>query len=151
MIPVLILQIFLFPLITSWLMNTWVNQRRTLALQDAASNIGSTVQQVYFSLSHATIPPGTKTSNSFRLPQFIDGYCYVGNAVLLSTSPAQGSAQTLEITLRLVGTNFVAAASVTLGSNAHWDQTANFTSTSPSVCVQAQKVLNGTIEMCFGG
>jgi hypothetical protein len=152
MIPVLILQIFLFPLSASWLMNTWVNQRRALALQDAASNIGSTIQQTYFSLNHVTIPNGTKTSNLFRLPQSIDGYCYVGNAVLFPTSGAQGSAQRLEITLRLVNINFAADTSVVLGSNARWSQTANFTSTSPDASVCAQKSSDGTtIEMHFGG
>jgi hypothetical protein len=151
MIPVLILQIFLFPLSASWLMNTWVNQRRALALQDAASNIGSTIQQTYFSLNHVTTPNGTKTSNLLRLPQSVDGYGYVGNAVLLPTSGAQGSAQRLEITLRLVGIDFAANTSVVLGSNARWSQTANFTSASQDACVYAQKSSNGTIELQFGG
>ncbi|MEM2280902.1 MAG: hypothetical protein QXZ68_02800, partial [Candidatus Bathyarchaeia archaeon] len=50
MLPILIMQILLFPLTASWLMNIWVDSRRTLALQEVASHLGSVIQQVYFIL-----------------------------------------------------------------------------------------------------
>ncbi|HJW97500.1 MAG TPA: hypothetical protein VJ529_00095, partial [Candidatus Bathyarchaeia archaeon] len=53
MVPVLVLQIFLFPLTANWLMTTWVDSRRNLALQDVASHLSSTIQQLYLSLNHA--------------------------------------------------------------------------------------------------
>jgi len=61
MLPILILQIFLFPLTANWLMNIWVDSRRTLALQDVAGHLGSTIQQLYFSLNHETISNGKAT------------------------------------------------------------------------------------------
>jgi hypothetical protein len=150
MIPVLILQIFLFPLTTNWLMNVWVDSRRTLALQDAASNLGSTIQQLYFALNHPTIPVGTKISNAPGLPPFIDGFHYPGNATLQTISPVPGSAQTLNIALRLVATKITVTTSVILGFNARWNQASLFISNSTSTRVSAEK--NETvIQLYFGG
>ena len=105
MIPILILQIFLFPVVASYLMNVWVDSRRTLVLQDAASNMGSTIQQMYFALNHPTIPAGT-TSDQFGLPPYIDGYSYTANATLQPSGSATNSSQVLEITVRLVTTKY---------------------------------------------
>jgi len=72
MVPVLILQIFLFPLTASWLMNIWADSRRTLALQEVASHLGSTIQQLYFSLNHETVSAGPPVTYSPGLPPFIE-------------------------------------------------------------------------------
>ena len=151
MLPLLILQIFLFPLTASWLMNNWVDSRRTLALQDAASHLGSIVQQLYFALNHPTIPVGTATSDTPELPRFIDNYYYLGNATLKQLGSAPNAGKVLEITLRLVTTGITVTASVILGSIAQWDQTSLFKSNSTFACVLATKLSTTSIKLGFGG
>jgi len=150
MIPILLLQIFLFPIVANYLMNVWVDSRRTLVLQDAASNMGSAIQQMYFALNHPTIPAGT-TSNQFGLPPYIDGYPYKANATLQSSGAAANSSQILEITVRLVTTKYSVTASVLLGSIAQWNSTTTFVSNSTNANAYAQKFQNGTIRLWFGG
>ncbi len=105
MIPLLILQIFLFPFTASWLMNTWVNSRRNLALQDVASHLSSTIQQLYFSLNHATMQAGTATYSP-GLPPFIENLFYTATAQLRPTATATpNSSNVLDIKVTLVGTN----------------------------------------------
>jgi len=149
MIPILIAQIILFPILASTLMNVWVTSRNTLVLQDAASNLGSTLQQTYFALDHPTIPNGTETSNQLGLPPFIDGYSYTANATLQQSVQSPNSSQVLDITFRLVSTTFEATSSVVLGPDAQWNPTTVFESNSTNTCVCAEK-LNGTVELWFG-
>jgi hypothetical protein len=150
MIPILVLQIFLFPVVASYLMNVWVDSRRTLVLQDAASNMGSAIQQMYFALNHPTIPAGT-TSDQFGLPPYIEGYYYAANATLQSSGSVANSSQVLEITVRLVTTKYQVTASVLLGSNAQWDLPTTFVSNSTNANAYAEKFQNGTIKLGFGG
>jgi hypothetical protein len=148
MIPVLILQIFLFPLTASWLMNIWVDSRRTLALQEVASHLGSTIQQLYFSLNHETISAGTATYSP-GLPPFIENYNYIGNATLRAVSGSADSSKVLSITLTLAKTKITVTTLVTLGSNALW-QPSVFVSNSTHACVSAMKNATGTITLYFG-
>jgi hypothetical protein len=149
MVPMLILQIFLFPLTATWLMNIWVDSRRTLALQDAASHLGSTIQQLYFSLNHETISAGTATCSP-ELPPFIEDYNYVGNATLRKVSESANSSKVLKITLTLMRTKITVATLVILGSNTLWQSSA-FVSNSTNALVSAQKLSDGTIRLYFGG
>ena len=149
MIPILVMQIILFPAVASYLMNVWVDSRRTLVLQEAASNMGSTIQQLYFALNHATIPAGT-TSDQFGLPPHIDGYYYTANATLQPSGSAVNSSQVLKITVRLVTTKYEVTSSVLLGQNAQWDLPTTFVSNSTKANAYASKFQNGTIELGFG-
>ena len=149
MLPMLILQIFLFPLTASWLMNIWVDSRRTLALQEAASHLGSTIQQLYFSLNHETISAGTATYSP-GLPPFIENYNYVGNATLRAVSASANSSKVLSITLTLAKTRITVTTLVTLGSNVQW-QSSVFVSNSTNAVVSAEKLSDGTIRLYFGG
>ena len=151
MIPLLILQIFLFPLEASIIMNVWVNSRRTLALQDVASHLGSAVQQLYFSLNHPTIPVNTNLTDSPGLPPFIDNHGYEGKATLKAALGAiLNSSQVLEITLTLATTGTTADSSVVLGSNVVW-QDSTFKSNSTNACISARKLPNQTVSLQFGG
>jgi hypothetical protein len=149
MIPILILQIFLFPVVAGYLMNVWVNSRRTLALQEAASNMGSTIQQMYFALAHPTVPAGT-TSTQLGLPQFIDGYYYTANATLQSSGSTPSSSQVLKITLTLITTSIKATSQVILGAYAQWNATTVFVSNSMNQKAYAQKIGTTTIKLWFG-
>jgi hypothetical protein len=130
-------------------MNIWVDSRRTLALQDAASHLGSTIQQLYFSLNHETISAGTATCSP-ELPPFIEDYNYVGNATLRKVSESANSSKVLKITLTLMRTKITVATLVILGSNTLWQSSA-FVSNSTNALVSAQKLSDGTIRLYFGG
>ncbi|MGB9778889.1 MAG: hypothetical protein ACPLW8_05740, partial [Candidatus Bathyarchaeales archaeon] len=150
MVPVLILQIFLFPLAASWLMNIWVDSRRTLALQEAASHLGSSIQQVYSALNHDSISAGTVTQK-VDVPLFIENYPYVGNATLKTVlDPYLNSSKVLEITVRLATVGTTVTTSVILGQNVLW-QESTFVSNSTNACIRAEKFANGTICLSFGG
>jgi len=148
LLPILILQIFLFPLTASWLMNIWVDSRRTLALKDVGSHLGSTIQQMYFSLDHETISDGTLTYSP-GLPPFIEDTPYVGNATMRSVlGPEPNSSKVLELTIRLIGTTSSVTSMVILGPNVVW-QESFFSSNSSNACVNARKS-NGNITLWFG-
>jgi len=153
MIPMLIMQIFLFPLTASWLMNTWVDSRRTLALQDVAGHLASTMQQLYFSLNHATMPAG-KVSYAPGLPPFIEDISYVANGTL---RPVLGSGsnytKVLDLVVWLTGTKNSVTTAVILGPNVVW-QPSLFLSNSTRASVTAEKKVNGTastISLWFDG
>jgi hypothetical protein len=150
MLPVLILQIFLFPLAANLLMNVWVNSRRTIALQDAATHLGSTIQQMYFSLNHETILAGNLTQKS-NVPPLIENYPYTGTATLSSVSEtAENSSKVLKITLRLGSVGTTVSTSVVLGNNVEWIE-STFVSNSTNACIKATRFTNGTIGLSFGG
>jgi len=151
MIPLLILQIFLFPLTAGWIMTTWVDSRQTLALQETASHLGSAIQQVYSALNHESISAGTVRSRLEILP-FIEGYAYRGNASLRELE--LDSSQFLDVTLRFMGGSVEVTTSVTLGSNVQWDADSSFMSNSTNANLVADKYWNGTqhiILMSFEG
>lgn len=148
MIPLLILQIFLFPLTAGWIMNTWTESRQTLALQETASYVGSSIHQVYSALNHESISAGAVT-NQLEVPSSIEGYPYAGNASFRDSAPED--AQILDITLSLLGSRIVATTSVTLGSNVGWDIDSIFMSNSSYSSLIAEKMANGTILLSFEG
>jgi hypothetical protein len=147
MVPLLILQIFLFPFVASVIMNSWVDSRRTLALQETASHLGSSIQQTYLSLNYTTIP-AANVANKLGVPPFIEGYAYTGTATLRTvTDPAPGS-KVLELTLTFKGVEISTTTTVTLGQNVEWKD-STFMSNSTSACLQAEKYGNGTIKLSF--
>jgi len=149
MLPVLILQIFLFPLTANWLMNVWVDSRRTLALQDITSHLGSTIQQLYFSLNHETILAGA-VNYSPGLPPFIENNYYEGIGTLRTVlDPLLNSSKVLDLTLTLATTGTTVSTSVILGPNVSW-QSSTFISNSTNACVHAEKFSDGTINLRFG-
>jgi hypothetical protein len=149
MVPLLILQIFLFPFAASVAMNSWVDSRRTLALQETASHLGSSIQQTYLSVNYTTISAANVT-NKLNIPPFIEGYAYMATATLRTvTEPASGS-KVLELTLTFKGVEISTTATVTLGENVEWrDGYSTFMSNSTSACLQAEKYGNGTIKLSF--
>jgi hypothetical protein len=150
MVPVLILQVIVFPVAINGIMNGWVDQRRTLSLQEAASHLGSTVQQVYFSLNHETISAGAVVQKT-TVPPYIEDNSYTGTATLRSAlDPALNSSKILDITLKLQNVGTMTNTSVILGQNVLW-QSSTFFSNSTNAGIIAQKFSNGTICLSFGG
>mgnify|MGYP001054297929 CR=1 FL=1 len=150
MIPLLIMQIFLFPLTVGWIMTMWTESRQTLALREVAGHIGSSVHQLYSALSHKSISEGNVT-NELAIPTFVEGYVYTANATLRSASGSSAeSSKILDISVRFVDSGIEAAASVTLGSDVEWAP-STFVSNSPNAKLVATKFSNNTILMRFEG
>jgi hypothetical protein len=141
MIPVLILQIFLFPMVASTIMNNWVDSRRTIAIQEAASNLSSSLQQLYSSLNHNTISTG-KVTILLDLPGYIEDYAYNGTGVLRETS--SGGSRVLEITLKYVGIGISTTALATFGNNTEWVPDSTFSSNSTAPSITGEKYLNSS-------
>jgi hypothetical protein len=149
LIPVLILQIFLFPMFVNVVMTQYVNEQRTLQLQETASYLSTSIEQVYLSLNHTSILSCTLTSN-VGSPPTINGYVYTANATLQAVlGPESHSSKVLDVTLYLVGTGSSTTASVTLGQNVQWTS-SKFTSDSANACIVAQKLPDQTIQLSFG-
>jgi hypothetical protein len=147
MIPLLVLQVFLFPMTAGWLMTTWVNQRRNLALQDVAGHLSSTIQQLYFALNHQTVPAGESTYSP-GMPPSIEDLFYTATAKLRPLGAPMNSTNMLDVTIKLVGTTNTVATTVILGPNVDW-RSSVFESNSTKAAVTAQKFVNGTIALWF--
>ncbi len=148
MIPLMIMQIFLFPYEASVVMGSWTNSQETLQLQEVNNYMGSAITQLYSSLNHGTINAGTVTSK-VDVPAYIDGCSYNGTASLITaTGDSSNSSEILDITLILCGTNIQSVVSVTLGQNAQWVN-STYISNSNNAQINATKLTDGTIAFSF--
>lgn len=147
MIPVLILQIFLFPIVAGVIINAWDGSRRTLELQDTAGHLGSTIQQFYYTINHGSIANGAMTIN-LDIPPLIEGYAYT--VTLRHVTQLDTTCQVMNVTLKLIEFNNAASALVTLGDNVDWQENLAFNSTDHSLCLNADKTSN-SIVLSFGG
>lgn len=144
MVPVLILQVILIPMAAGWMIDVWAVRRRETALQDVASHIGTTIQQLYFSLNREEIAAGT-TTHSPNVPPFMESIPYV---ITASDRKVENST-IVDLYLALMGTGTTVTSRVTLGPNVLWQQSTFLSnSTSASICVE--KFPNGTLGFSFG-
>jgi hypothetical protein len=149
LIPVLILQIFLFPMFVSVAMNQWVGDRQTLELQQTASSLGSVIEQTYLSLNHTSILSCTFNS-TLPFQATIEGYNFTAKATLQAVSNTEyGSCKVLSVTLNLVGKQLSATTNVPLGQNVKW-LNSELVGNPPTACLVAQKFTNQTIQLSFG-
>jgi len=122
MVPVLILQIFLFPYVANVIMSVWENDRLDLQLEDIAANLGSSVQQLYYTMNREMISSGSLTIQLYTPPRIV---CSSGNYSytidIRNASAHSGYAQIMNITVSLFEGERTAFTLVTLGENADWD------------------------------
>jgi len=144
MVPVLIIQVILLPLSTSWIMTNWTDSRMLVELQDAANTIGSTIEQMYLSLNRDDVLPGTITK-AFNVPTTIESHIYLATGALRTAN----STKILNLYFTLQGTAIKANSSVTLGPNVAW-QSSTFRSNSTNACVRVLKAVNGLLTFSFG-
>jgi len=148
LIPVLILQIFLFPILVTAVMGEWVTDRQQLELQQTASMLSSVIEQSYLSLNHTSII-SCKFNTTLTFQPTIEGYNYTGQATLHLVSNADyGSSQVLSVTLEFVGKSVSTTTLVTLGQNVKWVN-SEFVSNPPTDYIMAQKFTNQTIQLSF--
>jgi len=147
MIPVLIMQIFLFPLTATVIMDTWVDSRMTIELQTTAGHLGSSIQQLYYTMNHGSISNGSMKI-TLDIPPLIEGRAYT--TTLSHVTHLDTSYQIMNATLKLIGTKDQASTLVTLGPNVDWQENLAFNSTAHSLSLVANKTAN-SIWISFGG
>ena len=147
MVPVLIAQIFIFPLTASVIMNTWVDSRMTIELQKTAGHLGSSIQQLYYSMNHGSMSNGIMTI-TLDTPPLIEGHSYT--TTLCHVTQLDTSYKIMNITLKLEGTKDQTSTIVTLGQNIDWQENLSFSSTANSLSLVATKTSN-SIWLSLGG
>ncbi len=147
MIPVLIVQIFIFPLTASVIMDTWVDSRMTIELQETAGHVGSSIQQLYYIMNHASMSAGTMTI-TLDTPPLIEGHAYT--TTLTHVTHLDNSYQIMNVTLKLMGTKDHTSTLVTLGQNVDWQENLSFNSTAHSLNIVATKTAD-SIWLSTGG
>src|SRR5665647_3879903 len=80
MIPVLIMQIFLFPIAASVIMDTWGDSTMTIQLQTTAGHMGSSIQQLYYTINHGSMSDGSMKI-TLDVPPIINGRAYTTTPV----------------------------------------------------------------------
>lgn len=146
-IPVLIAQIFLFPLTATIIMNSWEDSRQVLDLQQTAGNLGSSIQQLYYTMNRDTVSDGTMKI-ILAIPSSIDNRIYT--TILSHVISSETSYEIMNITLKLIGTTSQASSLVTLGPNVDWQENLSFNSSAHSLSILANKTSN-SIWLSFGG
>jgi len=147
MIPVLILQIFIFPLTASVIMNSYADSRMTIEIQETAGNMGSSIQQLYYTMNHASMSNGSMKITLDTPPQ-IEGRAYT--TTLTHVTGVDTSYKVMNVTLKLIGIKDQASTLVTLGQNVDWKEGLAFNSTAHSFSLIANKTAN-SIWLSFGG
>ncbi len=148
MIPLLIMQIFIFPIVAVTAMNVWSNSRMTVELQEVSGHLASSMQQLYYSINHASISSGSLTAR-LDVPIVIqDGNQGHNYMIILSNATSQGSSvKVMNLTLSLMGAGGKASTLITLGQNAEWTNSAqksnnisliNATKTSGTILLSLQ-------------
>jgi hypothetical protein len=148
MIPVLILQIFLFPLAAQAIMNTYSDSRMSIELQTATGHMGSSIQQLYYTMNQLTDSPTGSVKIDLDTPAQIEGHAYT--TTLHQVAYMDSSCQIMNVTLKIVGTNTQSSTLVTLGQNVDWPENLAFNSTANDLSLIATKTGN-SIWISFGG
>ena len=145
MVPVMIMQILIFPFAAQIIMSTWDDSRRTIELQETAGHLGSSIQQLYYTMNHASIASGSLTVK-LDTPPLIEGHAYT--ITLQNATNPNTSIKIMNVTLSLASTSNKVSTLVTLGENAAWQDDATFPSNSTSII--ATKA-SGSIWLSFEG
>jgi hypothetical protein len=145
LIPVLFIQVIVFPFAANMMATAWTNSHREAELQDAADHLASTIQQFYLSINRKEISAGNVTQAS-TLPPIIQSYPYKATGSLRFAD----SSGVLTLLLELVGTKITVTSTALLGSNVLWVEESVFESTSSDASIRVQKFANGTLLFSFG-
>ena len=149
MIPVMILQIFLFPYVAVTLMDNWTASRQTIELQDIASQVGSTVQQMYYIINHASVSSGSASMKvALDIPKTVDDTVYT--VTLSHASNVDSAYQVMNVTLHVIKGSAQTSTLVTLGDNINWQNNLQFSSLTRNLTLAATKTAN-TITLTLGG
>jgi hypothetical protein len=148
LIPLLFIQLIVFPFVASTIASNWQESQRDIALQSAADHLASTVQQLYLSVNREEILAGSM-KNEIHIPATIDSIPYEAMGSLGNTSNPNSS-RILTLTLTMENGNVATSAAV-MGSNVNWIEGSVLWSSSSNSCLEIQKFSNNTIIFSFGG
>lgn len=145
--PLLIIQIILFPFVANSLASNWSNATRDITLKELASQMASTIQQLYLSFNRPEVSAGNITQVS-TFPKEISGHPYDAMGFLNNSSqPGFGKILSLNVTLQDLGNTVM--AQTPLGPNALWNEESVFASSSTTASIRVQKFVNGTLLFSF--
>jgi hypothetical protein len=147
MAPLLVVQLFVFPFVATSLTSNWTDASREVTLQEAASQMASTIQQLYLSLNRLEISEGNITY-VLNMPKDIASHSYTAVGSLITTLQPASTILLLNFTLDNTGNRATAQAS--LGPNAVWNASSSFHSLSPNTTIVVQKRADGTLLFSFG-
>ena len=117
----------------------------TLELQETAGHMGSSIQQLYYTMNHASVPNGTMTI-TLDTPPLIQGHAYT--TTLSHATNLDTSIQIMNVTLKLIGTRDQTSTLVTLGQNVDWQE--NFVKRG-SAPISKIKMTNQNLKMRVKG
>lgn len=145
--PLLVIQIVLLPFVANTMSATWAYTTRDVMLRETASQMASTIQQLYLSLNRHEVSTGIITLAS-TLPMEIARCSYYATGLLkASLQPGFGKILFLNLTLQELGNT--ATVQTPLGANVLWNETSVFHSSSPNASIRVQKFANGTLLFSF--
>ena len=145
--PLLIVQVILFPFLAYTMSSTWADAAREITLEEAGSQMASTIQQLYLSFNRAEVSAGTMVQAS-TFHSEISGQSYIVKG-FLNQSLALGSGKVLALNLTLQKLGVRATVRTPLGPNVLWDEQSLFDSSSPNASIKVQKFVNGTLLFSF--
>jgi hypothetical protein len=147
MVPLLVLQIFLLPMVATTMTSYWLDNSRQVAVQDTANQLADIFQQLYISFNRREVLNGTIEWTS-TLPKEVVSYPYIANGSLY-TSLGSNSSKILILQVKLQRVGDAATASVAFGSNVLWNQASVFYSDSLTAAIEVQKFADGTLRFSF--
>jgi hypothetical protein len=146
MLPILIVQVILIPVSASWMIDGWTTRRREISLQDVASHLATTIQQLYFSLDSEDVTAGI-TTQAANVPAHVEFIPYR----IQATDSKFENTTTIHLNLTLIGTSVKSIDRIILGPNASWEEGSVFQSNSTNPRIEVEKFDNGTLQFSFGG
>jgi hypothetical protein len=150
MVPIMIAQIILFPYLAITIRDSWVNNNVELELDEICGHLGSSIQQLYYSMNHASISSGSLTAK-LSTPSLIgDGYGNFYNYTITfqNATNSYNDVKIMKIVLDIKGRNGDASTIVTLGPNADWPNNCTYVSSSLSSIIATKTP--ASISLGFG-
>jgi len=132
--------VMIFPMVAGFVVNNYSNEQRLLAVEQANTKMGSSIQQVYLVMNDENVKDCNVTLAN-PLPQSLEDQQYIVNGTQVG--------EILTLHIYLPGINIGHDYKITLGQNAVWNSSSTLDSNSPTARILANKKL-GTIYLSFG-
>jgi len=126
---------------------SWANTTRDVTLRETASQMASTIQQLYLSLNRQEISTGIITQASTLPAEIAECSYYATGSLKASLQHGFGKILFLNLTLQELGNTVT--VQTPLGTNVLWNDTSVFDSSSPNASIKVQKFTNGTLLFSF--
>ena len=139
MIPVFV-AMMIFALVANAVASNYTMQQRALIINSAENQLGTTISQLYYTLSQTDMLPSNVTK-TVPLPEQIDGQNYLVNGTL--------TGNVLALTFNFPGIPLHDTTHINLGPSVHWDASKKFDSTNSQAVIVFQKKSSGELWISF--